>query len=217
MKTLCRIVLRVSLFVLTLSACSSANASPVFDQAKTTPSAAVELNELGPENGEIARLVGLWDVTETVWATPTSVPMVTNDLIAERKMVGSILQETLRSSTDSSAKILRIDYLSFNRVEGRWEYVSMDTRAAVGIMTAQSNGRETTKHIVINFQPLALTGRGLVASGQMLRIRQEIISGPPGRSQKDQYFMLADGTSTEWLAHRYAYTARGHSVPASTN
>lgn len=36
------------------------------------------------------------------------------------------------------AVVLRMDYLSFNRVEARWEYVSIDTRAAVGLMTAQS-------------------------------------------------------------------------------
>jgi hypothetical protein len=30
----------------------------------------------------------------------------------------------------------------------------------------------------------------------------------PDRDVKEQYFTLADGTGTKWLAHRYAYARR---------
>ena len=192
-----------------LIVCQQAKSAQAADSVQPTQSAATRLNELGPENGSLAQLTGLWDVTETVWAMPNAAPVVMKGLVAERKMIGLMLQETLRSASDPSAKVLRMDYLSFNRVEGRWEYVSIDTRAAVGIMTAQSYGRDKDNHITITFQPLAVAGPGQEATGQMLRIREEITSEAPGRNQKDQYFIMADGSSTEWLAHRYAYHRTG--------
>ena len=194
-----------SLMALLLLVCPQAKAGQAAKTTQPEP-AATRLNELGPENGLMAHLVGLWDVTETVWAAPGVAPVVLNGLIAERKMVGQTLQETLRSASDPSGKILRMDYLSFNRVEGRWEYVSIDTRAAVGIMTAQSFGRDKDNHVVVTFQPFAIPGPHV--TGQMLRMRQEISSEALGRNQKDQYFIMADGTSTEWLAHRYTYLLR---------
>ena len=149
------------------------------------PPVAASLNELGPENAQMAQRVGTWDVTEMVWDTPKAAPVVTTGLIAERRMVGQMLQETLRSAADPSGKALRMDYLSFNRVEGRWEYVSIETRAAVGLMTAQSYGRDEDGRILLTFQPFALPGPGPEASGQMLRMRQEIIGPAADRDVKD--------------------------------
>ena len=184
---------------------------------QTSPTAAVppvrsvqttaRINDLGPENGAMARAVGVWDVTETVWDAPNAVPVVAKSLVAERRMIGSVLQETLRSATDP-AKTLRIDDLTFNRVESRWEYVSMDTRAAVGMMTAQSYGRGEPGKIAIMFQPFSIPGPGPNVSGQMLRMRQEIIAQTRDRDVKDQFFTMADGIGVEWLAHRYAYVRR---------
>ncbi len=177
--------------------------------AQMPPSdAASRMVAIGPENGDMAKRVGAWTVTETVWDVPGALPKVTRGLIAERRMVGSMIQETLRDPADAKGTVLRMDYLSFNRVEGRWEYVSMDTRAAVGIMTAQSVGRGRTGRIEVVFQPFALPGAGQDVSGQMLRMREEIISDAADHDVKDQYFTLADGTGAEWLAHRYDYVLR---------
>ena len=176
--------------------------------AQQPTSAAARMNELGPENSQMAQRVGVWDVTETVWDTPNSAPVVTTGLVAERRMVGQMLQETLRSASDPSKKILRMDYLSFNRVEGRWEYVSIETRAAVGLMTAQSYERAENGRIVIVFQPFALPGAGAEVTGQMLRMKQEFINQSADRDVKDQYFTLADGNGKSWLGHQYAYVRR---------
>lgn len=165
------------------------------------------INDLGPENDATARTAGVWDVTETVWDTPGAVPVVTEGLVAIRRMVGLMLEETLRSSV-GPATPLRIDYLTFNRVEGRWEYVSMDTRAAVGIMTGQSWGRGDQSRIIIVFQPFAVPGPGPSVTGPMLRMRQEIVVTSSDRAVKNQYFTMADGSGVEWLAHRYAYVRR---------
>ena len=182
--------------------------TPAAALAQQTPSAATRMNELGPENSKIAERAGLWDVTETVWDSPNAAPVVTKGLVAERRMVGQMLQETLRSDSHSSGTILRMDYLSFNRVEARWEYVSIDTRAAVGLMTAQSYDRDEDGRILVTFQPFAIPGSGSEVTGQMLRMRQEIIAQGADREVKNQYFTLADGTGNTWLAHRYAYVRR---------
>ena len=179
-------------------------------QAQQAPSsnlAAVRLNELGPENEVAAQSVGVWDVTETLWDGPGAPAQVTRGLVAERRMIGQMLQETLRSASDPN-KILRMDYLSFNRVERRWEYVSLEMRAPVGIMTAQSYGRDKDDNIEIVFQPFAIAGPGRDATGQMLRMRQEIIADGPNSQRKDQFFTLADGVNDEWLAHQYSYARR---------
>lgn len=131
---------------LLLGAAISSAVVPVaaFAQA-TPPTAAARLNELGPENQAMAQRAGLWDVTETVWDRPGAAPVTTTGLVAERRMIGSMFQEFLHPADDITGKdIKRIDYLHFNRVEGRWDYVSMDMRAPVGIMSAWSSERART-------------------------------------------------------------------------
>ena len=86
----------------------------------SSASATERLNELGPENAAMAAYTGLWDVTETVWDKPGGDPVTTTGLVAERRMIGSYLQEFIRPASDTSNQdIKRIDYLSFQRVEGR--------------------------------------------------------------------------------------------------
>ncbi len=177
--------------------------------AEGAPSAAMRLNELGPENEAMAQRVGLWDVTETVWESPNAAPVSTTGLLAERRVIGSMLQEILRPTSDASgAAIKRMDYLTFNRVAGRWDYVSMDTRAPVGIMPAWSFTRGEDARIVLTFQPFAIAGAGSDVTGQMLRMDTVVSHQGPDRDVKDQHFIMADGTGTMWLAHRYAYLRR---------
>jgi len=173
-------------------------------------SAAERMNELGPENAAMAAYVGLWDVTETVWDKPGSSPVTTTGLVAERRMIGSYLQEFIRSASVTSGQdIKRIDYLSFQRVEGRWKYVSIEMRAPVGIMPAYSFDSGDAAGVVLVHDAFAITGGGSDVAGQMLRMNTVVTREGPDRDVKDQHFILADGTGTVWLAHRYAYTRRG--------
>lgn len=173
-------------------------------------SAAGRLNEPGPENAAMAAYAGLWDVTETVWDRPGGTPVTTTGLVAERRMIGSYLQEFIRPASDiSSHDIKRIDYLSFQRVEGRWKYVSIEMRAPVGIMPAYSFDRGDAAGVVLVHEPFAITGSGSDVAGQMLRMNTVITRDGPDRDVKNQHFILSDGTGTVWLAHRYAYTRRG--------
>ena len=103
---------------------------PVLTQratAQTAASAAVpdgalainRLNELGPEGQAIARGAGLWDMTETVWASPGAAPVTTTGLVAERRMMGSLLQEFVRPPADTAHEaISRTDGIA-SRPSGR--------------------------------------------------------------------------------------------------
>ncbi len=159
------------------------------------------ISALGPENGQMAKLVGVWNVVETAWDGPNAKPRITK-AVAERKMIGSFLQETMRPFLGSS-QVLRMDYLSFNRVEGRWKYVSMDLRAPVGLMSAASFGRGPKGRIDVTFEPFSLPN-----SGQLLQMNQTISEQDPNHDRKDQRFVVADGSGQMWLGHRYDYTRR---------
>lgn len=168
-----------------------------------------QLNEPGPEAHMLERRIGLWDVTETFWPGPAAAPMTTTGLVAERVMVGTLLQEVIRPPADTArATVKRIDLLCYNRLDGRWDYVSFDTRAPVGIMPAWSSGHGDSDRIEVTFAPFAVVGIGDGGTGQLIRMRQVIISRSADHDLKDQYFALADGTGTEWLAHRYDYVRR---------
>ena len=175
-------------------------------QMASAAPAGKRLNAPGPENARMAQRAGTWDVTETVWASPGAAPRVTH-AVAERRAVGAFFQETLRPAS-GSAKVLRIDYLSYHRFEGRWKYVSMDMRDPVGIMPAESFGRGTAGEIDITFQPFAVPAAGDAVVGQLLQMTEKIILSDARHDRKDQYFVLANGTGKAWLGHRYAYTRR---------
>ena len=171
--------------------------------------AAEALLTLGPEGKALAERAGTWDVTFTGWSKPGAVPVTTTGLTAEREMIGPMLQERLRSSpAGSGAAWTRIDDLTYNRLENRWDYMSMDTRAPVGLMPAYSVGRDPVDRIVLSFLPFATPGNEPQAIGQLLRMEQIIIHLDNDHKEKDQYFMPADGAATRWLAKRYTYTRR---------
>jgi hypothetical protein len=178
-------------------------------QQVTSQTASVRLNALGSEAQILARRVGLWNVTETVWASPGAAPVVTTGFVAERRMIGSLLQEFIRPPDDDAhMDVKRTDVLTYNRLEGRWEYASFDTRAPVGLMPAWSSTSGDGKTIELSFAPFAVPGPGTDAGDQMLRMEQVIRFESDDRDVKDQYFMLADGTGTKWLAHRYVFVRR---------
>jgi len=198
----------VTLILMTLAVgVLPARAAP---RVRRAPPVATDMNALGAENSRLARRVGAWDVVETVWASPGAAP-TSHKWIAQRTMIGSFLQEIIRSAPASAAPdIQRVDYLSFHRIEGRWKYVSMDTRAPVGIMSAESFGRSAAGRIDITFQPFAIpaTQQGSRTLGQLLQMKQLIIEQDADHDRKDQYFVPADGSGKAWLAHRYAYARR---------
>lgn len=175
------------------------------EQDQQTSSATERMNELGQENSQLAQRVGVWDVVETIWASPGVEPISTK-YVAERKMIGPFFQETIQPAPGSTAPYFqRIYYLSFNRVEGRWKYVSMDTRNPVGLMPGASFGPGEKGRIVLTFEPFALPGSGANVTGQMLRMEEAISLQDDDHDTAEERFRMADGSGQMWLAYQYTY------------
>ena len=192
-----------------LASMPSAFAQSILQPAAALPSANDRLNQLGPEGKELATRAGTWDVTFTEWEKDGAIPVTTGGLVAEREMIGSMLQERLHTMPGASGPSwTRIDDLTFNRVTSRWDYMSMDTRAAVGLMPAWSLDRDPANRVFLSFMPFALAGDGSTVSGQLLRMEQIIITSDADHETKNQFFLPADGKGTKWLAKRYSYVRR---------
>ena len=174
-----------------------------------TLTAEARMMQLGAENTALSQLVGIWDVTDTIWNSPTAKPIIVSKLIAERKMVGPFLQEVIHPDVGSpDVYFQRVDYMTFNRIEGRWNYVSMDARAPDGIMPAKSFDRGEPRKITFVFEPFAVAGSGMEVSGQLLRMNQVFTFGDADYNVKEQRFLMADGTGNAWTAHKYEYRRR---------
>jgi hypothetical protein len=179
------------------------------DTNPAAPSAAERMQQAGPEEQQLQRRVGTWAVKATFRPTPDAQPMVTEQLVADRKMVGLYMEEVMHP--DAGAKMpdfQRLAYQYFSRVEGRWQYVSMDTRFPVGIMPAYSFAKESDGKLTMEFASLAFVGLGSEVEGRMIRSDLEITRASDDHEFVRQYWVQADGTGRKWLAVEYEYTRR---------
>lgn len=173
---------------------------------QTAPrSANDQMLEPGPNAERLARRVGTWDVVMTLRPTPDADPIVVDGLVAEREMIGLYLQEVMRPAPGSNVPdFRRIEVLTYNRVEGRWQYVSMDTRAPIGLMPAKGFEDESGPEITVYFENSALAGFGPEFEGRLFRARHVTTEESPDRDVSRQYWTQAGGE--EWLAVQYEYT-----------
>jgi hypothetical protein len=175
----------------------------------TAPSAAERMQQSGPEEQQLQQRTGTWTVRATFRPTPDAQPVVTEQLVADRKMVGLYMEEVMHP--DAGAKMpdfSRLAYQYFSRVEGRWQYVSMDTRFPVGIMPAYSFAKESDGKLTMEFESLAFVGLGPEVAGRMIRSNLEIARDGNDHEFVRQYWVQADGTARKWLAVEYEYTRR---------
>jgi Protein of unknown function (DUF1579) len=173
------------------------------------PSAVDRMQEAGPEAQSLARRAGSWSVVITLWLAPDAAPVVTKGVVAERTMVGRYLQEVMRPAPGSTVPdFRRIAYTYYNRVEGRWQYVSLDTRFPVGIMPAWSYGKEANGKLTLEFENLAVVGLGREVEGRMVHSNLVITRDTDDHDVSQQYWTQADGTGREWLAVQYEYTRK---------
>ena len=180
-------------------------AGPTF--AQQSPQTAIErMQEPGPEAVALAKRAGLWDVKITFRPSPDIKPIVFDGLIAERKMIGLFLEEILRPGTGSTIPdFRRISYLTYSRVEGRWQYVSLDTRFPAGLMPAYSPDKGIDGKITFQFESLAFAGFGQEVEGWMLRSNYVILPHGDDAEVAQQYWTRADGSERQWLAVEYRY------------
>jgi hypothetical protein len=161
----------------------------------------------GPEAQALAQRVGTWDVVVTLKLSPDAEPVITRGVIAEREMVGQYLQEKMHPAPGSGVPAFsRIAYLTYNQVEGHWQYVSLDTRFPVGIMPATSFDRQQPDHLLLDFAPIGFPGTGETVTGQLVRSNLVIQQQGPEKDVSRQYWVAADGTGRKWLAVQYEYS-----------
>src|SRR4029453_2395240 len=101
----------------------SLSSAAATDSKPTAPSAAQRMQQPGPEEQQLRQRAGPWTVKATFRPTPDAQPMITEQLVAERKMVGLYLEEVMHP--DAGAKMpdfRRLAYQYYSRVEGRWQY-----------------------------------------------------------------------------------------------
>jgi len=166
----------------------------------------VSLNQMGTKNTILSKRTGLWSVTETSWAYPGAPPIVSNGLVAERIMVGLMLQEFIRPLNDTLHRdVKRTDLLTFNQLESRWNYVSFDTRVPLGLMPAWGNNPGDGSKIELDFAPFAVVSEEKDIKGQLIIMNQSITFLDADNDVKDQYFMLANGKGQRWLGRRYSF------------
>ncbi len=98
------------------------------------PSAAQRMSVPDEHERKLAARVGTWSVVSTLRLTPDAQPILQKGLIAQRRMIGLYMEEEMKPAPGSQTQDFhRLAYLTYSRVEGRWQYVSMDTRFPVGI------------------------------------------------------------------------------------
>jgi hypothetical protein len=184
-----------------------AQVGPPAKPTEAAPSAltAERLLAPGPEAQELARQVGTWNVVVTMHPTPNGPPVVVSGIVAERTMVGLYLNEVMKPAPGSNIPdFRRIDYLTYDAVQARWEYAAMDTRAPVGIMFAKSYGGDRGPDITVYFDSFANPGIGAV--GGSVRARHVDKRETDNRRLKQQYWTVPG--EQEWLAIQYEYTRR---------
>ncbi|MDC7694228.1 hypothetical protein PQU94_08035 [Asticcacaulis sp. DXS10W] len=173
--------------------------------AQSPTSAIATMNEPGPEARALAARAGEWTLTLTIHPNPTAAPIVWSDLKVSRQMVGAFLEEVISPADASQPDFKRISYFHYNRVEGRWQYVSMDTRFPAGIMPAYSVDAGSPDHLVLEFLPVAFAGWDDQVDGWMLRSSYEAFGLGSDHETAKQYWTRADGSGTRWLAVEYDY------------
>jgi len=189
--------------VLLLHASASAQAAP------PAPTAAGRMSQPGPQERELRERLGTWDVVATLWPSSDAPPIVTRGLVAERVMVGPILQETMRPGPGGGTPdFRRLDFLNFDRVEGRWKYVSMDTRFPVSIMPAASFGPDGAGEVRVQFEPQGFVGFGAAVEGRFMVSDMTITHLDADHEIKRQRASLATGDGKPWLFVQYEYTRR---------
>jgi len=197
---------------LVVAACLVAPAAgyPTAAEAQSKPPTAAErLSQPGRQEQELRARTGTWDVVATLWPSPDAVPIVTRGLVAERSMIGSFLQEVMHPAAGADVPdFRRLDYLNYDRVEGRWKYVSMDTRFPVSIMPAWGFEPATDRRITLQFNPQAFVGFGNEVEGRFM-VSDMVISWPDAEHEtKEQHVTMSDGTGRHWLFVRYEYSRR---------
>jgi hypothetical protein len=205
MRAISRLPRYLSIAAVVAAGASGISANPA-TAAEAAPSAAQRMSQPGPVEKALAADTGTWNVVSTLRLTPDAKPIVSKGLVAERRMIGNYQQEVMKPAPGSDTPdFRRIAYLHYFRVEGCWQYVSMDTRFPVGIMPAKTCEKKHDGRLTLEFDSLPFVGLGPDVEGRTINSNLELIHDGPDHEFIRQYWTRADGTGRRWLAVQYEY------------
>jgi hypothetical protein len=174
------------------------------------PSAIARMMVPGPEYDLIRALEGDWNVQQRVWPGPGAEPIALGPMVAERRLIGeAFLQEVMKPAPGSKQEpFARHAYLSFNNVDRRYEYASLDTRYPRTMYETSFDGERAHRDRVIEVFIEAFThpGWGKEFVGQAMKQRREIIVESDRRNVVRQFWTPPGGS--EFLAIEYVYVKR---------
>ncbi|ABS27443.1 hypothetical protein Anae109_3250 [Anaeromyxobacter sp. Fw109-5] len=101
-------------------------------------------------------------------------------------MIGLYLQEIMKPAPGSGVPdFQRIDYLTYDAVQARWEYVSLDPRAPIGIMFARGFSTDPARNAVsLGARPMDVSRPSGRMRGTLPMARREGISSDPRLSNR---------------------------------
>lgn len=173
------------------------------------PLAAERLNAVDTQTQALADRTGTWEVVAKFQPSADAKPVTTTGLVAERRMMGRYLSEVMRPAAGTNTPDFeRIAYLTFSAVEGRWQYVSLDTRFPVGIMPAYSFDQGAPGKVTLEFAPIAFVGMGADVEGRMLRSNLVVTHDGKDHDVVQQFWVSSDGSGRRWLGVEYDYRRR---------
>jgi hypothetical protein len=185
------------------------NAASLAADPAAAPTAAERLNAPDPQTQALSERTGTWDVVMKFQPSADAKPVVTSGLVAERRMTGRFLTEEMHPAAGSKVPAFqRIAYLHYSGVEGRWQYVSLDTRSPVGIMPAYSFDQGRPGEVTLEFAPIAFVGMGAEVEGKMLRSNLVVTHDGKDHDVLRQFWTTSDGTGRKWLGVEYDYKRR---------
>jgi hypothetical protein len=182
--------------------------SPPILAQDTQPSALELMLAPGPRTEALAQRVGRWAVTMTFRPTPEAEPVIDDDIIADRTMIGGIYMQEIMRPSDGSAtpNFRRIAYLSWNRLNDRYDHVSLDTRYP-RIMDYTNFGVDGSNEITFYIERFVDPGFGPELEGRGMRMRQVVSFDGPDTETVRQYWTPPGGG--EWLVVEYRYRRGG--------
>jgi len=179
-------------------------------RAQASPDADAEVGTsapLGPELDLFRPLVGDWTVERRLWTTADAEPTTLPPAIARRRMIQDVFLEEVMEPAPGSDQppFTRTAFLSFNDLNGRYEYVSLDSSyPPMMFETAFDNTLTNGNTIKVYHDAFVSPGFDPGSAGQLLKQRRDFTVESADRVIMTQYWTPPSGE--EYLGLETLYT-----------
>jgi hypothetical protein len=155
----------------------------------------------------ISRQVGNWTTRQRVWSSPGTEPIELPPMVVSRRMVrGVFLEEVMEAAPGSDQDpFTRVAYLSFNPINRRFEYVTLDSRyPPIMFETSVDDKIEDGRAIILYVTGFTTpSGFGEIPPREWASQRRLLIVQDSDTTLCRQYWTLPQ--SAPFLAMEYTY------------